>query len=153
MPLFEALQSSAFARAVAESRWATAIFSSVHLLGFTVVLGSALLANLRLAGILLPDRPLAEIARPTRRGLAVGMAVSIVTGFMMFAPRAADAARNSTFRLKMLLLVAAVIHYVATQYTFSEQPPGEGAKRALGATGVLLWVALALAGCAFILFE
>lgn len=153
MPLLDALQSSVFARAVAESRWATAILSSVHLVGFTAVLGSALLANLRLAGVLLPDRPLAEIAQPTRRGLAVGLALSMVTGFVMFAPRAADAGRNSTFQLKMLLLVAAVIHYVATQRTIASRLPGPAAARVLGAAGVVLWVGLALAGCAFILFE
>jgi hypothetical protein len=153
MPFLDALQSSAFARAIAESRWAAAIFSSVHLVGFTVVLGSALVANLRLMGALLPDRPSAEIVRPTARGLIVGIVISVTTGFVLFAPRAVAAANNSTFRLKMFLLVTAAIYHLVIQRTIVMRQPSPAAARALGGVGILLWVGLAVAGCAFILFE
>lgn len=154
MTLFDALQASALGHAIAESRWATAILSAVHLIGFTLVMGSAVVTNLRLVGALLPDRPAADIMRPATRGLAIGLAISAATGVLLFTPRAAHAAVNSIFQVKMLLLVSAVTWHVLVQPRFAARTPEPAATvRLLGATGLALWVGLAVAGCLFILFE
>jgi hypothetical protein len=154
MSLFDALQASALAHAIAESRWATAILSAVHLIGFTVVMGSALVTNLRLVGALFPERPATDVMRPATRALAVGLAISAATGALLFAPRAAHAAVNSIFQVKMLLLASAVTWHATVQpRVASRMPEPVAAVRVLGATGLALWVSLALAGCAFILFE
>ena len=44
-------RSSWLAHVIAESQWLTAALSSLHLLGFTLVMGSALLSNLRMLGL------------------------------------------------------------------------------------------------------
>jgi hypothetical protein len=148
----DALQGSAFAQALAQSRWASAVLSSLHLIGFTLVMGAALVCHLRLAGAFSADRPPVEVTGPASRIMRIGLACSILTGGLLFTPRAAGAAANWIFQLKMALLAAGVV-LQATAVPHAARA-GDGPRvMATGLLGLLVWVGLALAGCAFILFE
>ena len=152
--LFAWLQTTAVAIAVGDSPLLTGSLSAVHLLGFTLATGGALMANLRLMGVLLPDRPVVDIVRPTSRGVAVGLTISIATGLLLFAPRAIAASDNRIFQIKMLLLAsAAAFHFTVVRAASRRPLAGRGVLRAVGGAGFLLWTGLALAGCAFILLE
>jgi hypothetical protein len=151
---FEWLQTTPLATSVAESLLITAWLSAIHLIGFTLIMGGALVANLRLFGVLLPQRAVLEIAGPASRVIALGLAVSIVTGLLLFSGRAATVIANGTFQLKMLLLVAAVLFHFTLHARLARRPEaGTRALRATAAFGLSLWIGLALAACAFILFE
>jgi hypothetical protein len=65
--MLEALQHSWVAHAVGESQMLTASLSSLHLIGLTLVLGSAVLSNLRVMGLLLADLPVPDVTRPAWR--------------------------------------------------------------------------------------
>jgi hypothetical protein len=152
--IFDWVQNTGLAITVRDSLLLTSTLSAVHLLGFTVVTGGALVANLRLLGVLLPNRPIADIVLPAARGIGAGLAISITTGLLLFAPRAPDASANGTFRLKMLLLVSAVAFHFTVHVRASRRlPAASGMLRAIGAIGFLLWTGLAAAGAAYILFE
>ena len=62
------------------------------------------MANLNLLGVLFPGRPPIEVTRPASRGIALGVAISVLTGVFLFAPRATVASVNWIFQLKMALL-------------------------------------------------
>jgi hypothetical protein len=149
----EWLQVTSVATTVRDSLLLTGGLSAVHLLGFTLATGGALVANLRLLGALFPQRPVAEVSRPASRGIAAGLALSVATGLLLFAPRAVAASANSTFQVKMLLLVgAATFHFMS--HRVARRPFARpGLLRAMGGVGLALWVGLALAGNAFILLE
>jgi hypothetical protein len=148
------LEAAAPARAVGESLMLTATLSATHLIGFTLVMGSAVLSNMRLLGAMLPGRPLAEVLRPAARTMTAGLVISIATGFLMFMPRAVAAAASGAFRLKMLLLVLAVIYQISLHARLARDPvPGTAALRLCGALGMTLWLGLTAAACWFILFE
>lgn len=154
MNVFEWLETTTVALTVRDSLLLTAGLSAVHLLGFTLVTGAALVANLRLLGALLPSRPAVEITGPTSRGIAVGLILSVSTGLFMFAPRALAASANDTFRLKMLLLLAATAFHFTAHVAISRRASSAPLlSRSVGAIGLTLWLGLALAGCAFILLE
>lgn len=154
MPLLDAVQASSLAQTIAESRWITAVLSSTHLLGFTLLMGSAVLGHLRLAGVFLRDRPVGDVTRAASRGLFVGLTVSAATGLFLFVPRASSAAGNSTFQLKLLLLLAAlVVQTLALPWVARQPAEPVGAARVTGSVGLLLWLGVAVAGCAYILFE
>ena len=140
--------------------------SAVHLIGFTLVTGGALVANLNLLGVLFPGRPPIEVTRPASRGIALGVAISVLTGVFLFAPRATVASGNWIFQLKMALLATAVLFHVFVHVrvarTARRDHTSDGsavvswstsAQRATAIVGLLLWTGLALAGCAFILLE
>jgi hypothetical protein len=148
------LQTTSVATTVRDSLLLTGALSAVHLLGFTLVTGGALVANLRLLGSLFPHRAVEEVTGPAARGIALGLAVSIGTGLLLFAPRALSASVNSTFRLKMLLLLAAAAFHFTMHRRVARRPGAAPALlRATGGIGLALWVGVALAGCAFILLE
>ncbi len=150
-PLLESLQHQGFAHAIANSLYLTAVLSATHLLGFTLLMGSAVIGNLRLAGLLLPNLPVAEVAGPTRRAMAFGLAISVTTGFLLFSTRAAAASENGFFQLKMLLLLSASVVHFGWQLRVIDRDTA--ARRVAGVVGLMMWLGVALSACAFILLE
>src|SRR5687767_1870331 len=110
-----ALEQSRIATTIAQSVFLTGFFSGVHLLGLTLLVGGAIVIGLRMIGVLLPDQPLSEVGIPTTRGMTTGLAVSVITGVLLFSARATSVAANQTFQIKMGLLVAAVLFHFAIQ--------------------------------------
>lgn len=152
--VLEWLESSGVATAVGQSVMLTGLASAVHLIGLTLLAGGAAVAWLRLVGLLLAERPVREITDPVGRGMLAGLGLSIVTGFLLFAPRASSAAASSTFQLKMLLLSAAVVfHFTLFRGVTRHAAAGSWPYRLVGALGPALWISVGVAGCVFILFE
>jgi hypothetical protein len=147
------LEGTRMAITVRDSLMLTGALSAVHLVGFTLTTGGALVANLNLLGVLFPGRPPLEVTRPASRGITLGLTISALTGVLLFSPRATVASVNGIFQLKMLLLVAAVLFHTLVHQRIARAATSSAMRRGTGAVGLLLWTGLALAGCAFILLE
>jgi hypothetical protein len=154
--MLDALQRSAFAQVIAQSQMITASLSALHVLGFSMVMSGAFIFGLRSLGLLFVERPAMELLRPAARVLFIGVAMNILTGALLFSPRAASAVANIFFRTKMVLLVTAVLLQVVVlraaivrARTLDDTGPGALA----GTAGLTLWIGVALAACAFILLE
>jgi len=137
------IESTALASTIAQSLALTASLSAIHLLGFTLVMGSALLGNFERLGVVLPQGSVADVVRPANRALIIGLAMSVTTGALLFSARASEVGANGTFQLKMLLLVMAVTCQVAVAPR----------ARAGAILSLAFWLALAVTACAFILLE
>jgi hypothetical protein len=84
----------------------------------------------------------------------VGLAISLLTGFALFAPRASYTAPGGVFQLKMtLIVIAAIFQLSLSARVLRGREISTVLLRAAGATGLLLWLALAVSACWFILFE
>jgi hypothetical protein len=152
--LLALISTSRVARGVADSATLTAWLSAVHALAFTLVTGAALVANLRALGVLLARMELRDVVAPANRAILIGLAISVVTGGLLFSARATEAAANGWFRLKMLLLIiAAVFQFRILGAAAREPPVARDRIAASGAMGLLLWLGLAVTACAFILLE
>lgn len=148
------LEATTVASAIAQSVLLTGSLSALHLVGFTLLMGAAILSNLRLVGVLLHQRPVLEVANPAGRAIAVGLAISVVSGLLLFSARASVAIVNSIFQVKMLLLIAAALFHFGVHLKVARQTGATSSLlRLTGTLGLVLWVGLALAGCAFILLE
>lgn len=148
------LESTLLARAVGESVLTTASLSALHLIGFTLVMSAGVVASGRAAGLLLRRVPMSVVARPARRMLLTGLPISVITGLALFVPRASYMAAGIFFRTKMVLLLLAVIYALVFLAKVSRHnQPAPSWLRPAGAIGVLLWLALAVTACIFILFE
>ena len=152
--MLDALQHSWLAQTIAESQMLTAALSAAHLLGFTLVMGSAVVANLRLMGVMFADQPATQITQPARRALLLGACLSAATGLLLFMPRASGAVANDFFRVKMMLLAIALLVLTTVQGKVARREATErGAARIVGAIGLALWIGVAAAASAFILLE
>jgi hypothetical protein len=153
-PLLAWIQTTRIAAAIGGSTLLTGFISGIHLLGLTLLVGASLVSSLRMAGIILTDRPMTDVTPGPVRGMLVGLTISVVSGLLLFAPRAAAAADNSFFQVKMALLGAAALFHFAVYRGISRRTDAESSVVKLtGGIGLILWLGVAVAGCAFILFE
>jgi len=153
-PLLSWVQTTRIATAIGGSTLLTGFLSAIHLLGLTLLVGGALVASLRMIGLILTDRPLNDVTPGPVRGMSAGLVISVGTGLLLFAPRAPAAAGNSFFQVKMLLLGAAVAFHFAVYRGVSRHVDAKPSRIKLaGGLGLMLWFGVAVAGCAFILFE
>jgi hypothetical protein len=142
------------ATTIGQSTLLTGFLSGIHLLGLTLLVGAALVSSLRMVGVILTDRPLSEVTPGPRGAMIVGLMISAVSGLLLFSPRAAAAAENSFFQIKMTLLCAAALFHFAVYRGVSQRTDAESSVVKLtGGLGLILWSGVAIAGCAFILFE
>ena len=152
--VFAWLQSTSVATAITDSMPLLAGLSAVHLVGFALLMGGALVSSLRMAGVFFADRPMIDITGGPNRGVAVGLGISVITGLLLFSTRASAAAENGVFQLKMGLLVAAAAFHFGLHRTVNRRSAvSPGLLRAVGLAGLALWIGVALAGCAFIFLE
>lgn len=123
-----------------------------HILGFVVLVGAAVMFDLRLLG-LSPRLPVSELARhllPWARG---SLAVVVPTGVLLFLPQAAALGTSRVFGLKLLLLGLAglnatlfhrgVFRSVQAWDTGRKAPP---AARASAVASLVLWTGVITCG-------
>jgi hypothetical protein len=105
-----ALQASRIAHAVAgTNHMVIAVFQIVHVFGFIFLLAPSFLLALRLLGRVLPDQPLEGILRGAWRLVALGLAMTLTSGALMFLTGPLHYYANPAFDLKMQLLIAALV--------------------------------------------
>jgi hypothetical protein len=149
-----ALEQSSLAAWVNSSPLILGALSGVHLIGFTLVVGTALVAGLHMMGVAFADRPSREVIGRASRVLAVGVAANVLTGLMQAAPRAGAALANWIFVSKMTLLVAAILAQLAVPRFAAHADAGAPFQlRVWSVVTTALWLAVGVTGAAFILLE
>lgn len=152
--LAQTLERSSIAAWVSSSPLILGGLSGTHLIGFTVVVGAALVSGLHMIGAAFADRRSREILGTTSRVLACGLAASVITGMLLVSPRAQSAVDNWIFSTKMLLLTAATCAQLAVGRFARRADDGSLLPmRAWGVLTVALWLAVGVSGAAFILLE
>jgi hypothetical protein len=151
--LFSRIEQSSIAMTVRDSTILTGSLSGLHLIGLTLIVGSALVSFAALSGFLVNDQPIAELTRATRRGTMIGLAISIATGALLVSFRVAMSASSRAFQIKMSLLAAAAIFHFFVYIPAARGQRSIVPPRLAGAISFVLWLGVVLAGCAFILFE
>lgn len=110
MGLFlHALQNSAFSAWVvgSESLWAYPMILTMHTVGLGIVVGAAVIVDLRLLGVG-PAIPLEELKRVFPI-FWVGFFINLVSGVMLFVSEAEDKATQPVFLLKLILIAIGVV--------------------------------------------
>ena len=103
------LETSGVAVAMRQWLWLYPTVEIAHILGFVVLVGSAVMFDLRLLGLSrgIPASALAAHLLPWAR---LALAVVAPTGFLMFIAHATEFAFNPAFQLKLLLIAAALLN-------------------------------------------
>ncbi|MBN8746843.1 Uncharacterised protein [Xylophilus ampelinus] len=149
-PILDALGRWPGAQWLQGSGTAYLVVNAMHILGIGLLLGAILPLDLRLAGFF-RGVPLAPLAAFLSRSAAVGVVLALSTGAWLFTVKPADYWVNTAFRVKVLLLVMALLN-VAWQHrsgllarVAASGAVSEGMRvRALASCA--LWLAVLLAG-------
>lgn len=107
--LLSALQDSPLAEAFRFWRWAYPLANAGHILGVALLFGAILPLDLRLLGAW-PSIPLAHLTRVLVPVAGAGLGLALVTGPLLFSVDPLNYADLWLFRLKLLLIAAAVVN-------------------------------------------
>jgi hypothetical protein len=155
LPYATRLGNTPFALWLGQATWRIAGLLTIHLFGLTLLLGAVVVMSLRLIGVLLHDRPIAEVQRITGPVAIAGLVVMLASGALIFAGGAEAYYMGYWFRLKMVLLVMAVaFHFtVARRVAYAQTGRFPATVNALtGFVGLLLWFSVGVAGRAIAFF-
>ncbi len=147
-PFFQWCDDTFVSQMIRNSRVAFPIIENFHLFALTVLLGSLVVLSLRQFGLIYKTQPISEVAGALRPWNRWSLAVMLVSGILLFLSEAMKCYGNTSFRVKMLFLFAAL----AFQFTIYNRTVASEDKVApisgkISATVALcLWFGVGLAG-------
>lgn len=100
-----ALESWPVAAALRTSFYAYPLVNAAHIFGLALILGAIVPLDLRLLG-LFGGLPLGTVGPFLSRVAGAGLAIALVTGFLLFSVKPADYVDNPAFLTKIALVAA-----------------------------------------------
>jgi len=147
-----ALETLPISAYIGESWWFP-FLESIHVVTAAFLVGSIAMVDLRLLGLAALGQPVGRLTKEVLPWTWGACTLSLLTGFGLFATRATHYAGNIAFQLKMALLVLAAVNMAVFHLSTSRriaQWDTEGtpplASRAAGASSLLFWIGVILAG-------
>lgn len=115
--LLAALEETPLSQAIKESIWVYPIAELLHIVGFVLLVGSALAFDLRLLGLsrTISVRALAGHLLPWAQ---VGLAIIVPTGITMFLNEPTTMAANPAFRIKLVLVTCGIANALSFRWPF-----------------------------------
>ncbi len=102
-----ALYTTAISTGIRQTAWVIPTIQSIHIIAIAVVVGSALVTDLRLAGVLATDETPQTVVRRYLPWMWAAIAVLLVTGVIMAVGEPNRVLANTVFWIKMSLVVCA----------------------------------------------
>lgn len=148
--MFEWLENTGIAGIVQESVWGYPIVLSAHAVGMAILVGIALMINLRILG-LASAIPLPSL-RPMYKVAAVGLVINVVSGTLLFMANATAFVQSTPFLIKIgLLVIGGILLAILPRLVFSA--PTSAGNVAIGsrakATAVfstVIWIGVIISG-------
>lgn len=147
-----ALQNMALPSALRTSRWVYPMVNAGHILGLSMLFGAIFPLDLRLLGVwsAVPVKTLTRVLLPVAMS---GLALSIITGLLLFSVSAAKYATTPLFQVKLLLVALAVANALLLRRSadWREVKVSEGSLirsrlQLAGGFSILLWLTVVLCG-------
>ena len=146
--MWEVLQHAGWVEALATSRWLYGLVLVVHYFALFVCIGTIVLLDLRVLCIADRNQALSALAEQLRPWTWIGFGATAVSGFLLFATEAGDFAAVTPFRVKMLIIVLAVLSAVAMEWrvpTWDRAPVIPVTAKVLALISIVLWLGAILA--------
>jgi uncharacterized membrane protein len=152
LDLMASLEQMPLSVAIAKSAWLFPIIETLHVLAFSIVVGSIAMLDMRLLGVGFMSRSITDLMRSVLPWTWSGFGAAASCGLLLFSSKASTYYPNLPFRIKMLCLVLAAANMLVFHLVNAR---GIGAwdvgapplrVRATGAASLSLWVAIVAAG-------
>ena len=147
------LQTTGWATALRGSWYVYPIILSLHLTGIAVFGAMILTVDLRLLGVVMPKRRVADVVDQLRTPKRVGFVIVATCGILMASSKAEEYYYNIFFWTKMSLLALVAVHALvfrgsvyskAAEMDRTSRIPGRA--KLAAALSLLLWISIACAG-------
>ncbi len=134
--MWEALQHAGWVSTLATSRWMYGIVSVIHHSAVLFSIGTIVLLDLRILGVAHQNQAVSALAEQLRPWAWIGFGSAVISGFLLFASQAAAYVAATPFRVKMLIIVLAVIAALAAEWRNT---------KLLALISIVLWLGALLA--------
>lgn len=148
LDLLTQIQNSAVAHAISKSNHLVgAGLQIVHVIGLVILLASLVLISLRVLGLVFKQQIAPQIAQEATRLVWLGLALTVISGVLMFVASPKLYFYNWAFQLKMLLVLAAAIIQIALfRKVAASDSPNPAFARVSVALSLICWFGVAMAG-------
>jgi len=134
---------------IARWTWVFPVVESIHICGFTLLVGTAAILDLRLLGLCFRQLSISQVAKNLSPWINMGILIQLITGAYLFSGDPRQYVQIAAFRTKMLLLLLALIFHftVIRKATAAAQDSASLAwRRPAAVVSLGLWVSVLLAG-------
>lgn len=134
---------------LAMTAWLYSGISTIHYFTLFVMVGTSVVIDLRVLGLAGKGKPIAQFAEQIYPWMWGAFWLAVITGFLEFATDAGDYLPDTVFRVKMTVILLAVIFTILLQRSVSGAPEmklASGGTKALAALSLLFWIGSILAG-------
>lgn len=149
LPFFQWCEASWLGQTIPSSAWLFPAIESVHLLALSVIGGAVLVVDMRLLGLGLRSRPVAELARDAQPWLIGSLIMMIATGVPLFFSEAIKCYYSDAFWVKMPALALSILFAFTVRRMVTRAAEGRYApisRMAVGAISLMLWSTVGMAG-------
>ena len=146
MEVLEALQQSAFSTWVrgADTVWAYPTILTLHTVGLAILVGAALIIDLRLLGIGTAV-PLASVRR-LYRYVWVGFLINLTSGTVLFVTDAADLVTKPVFLIKLVFIAVGFTLALAVERRGFDNREQRSSVRVMAGLSLACWLGAITAG-------
>jgi uncharacterized membrane protein len=110
------IYGSAISTGIRETSWAIPALQSIHILAIAVVVGAAIVMDLRLAGVLATDETPQGVVRRHLPWMWSALALLLTTGFLQGLAEPNRVLMNEVFWIKMGLVLTAFVLTLLFRY-------------------------------------
>jgi hypothetical protein len=147
------LAATEISHIIQTTTWIIPTLQTIHILCVAAVFSSAILVDLRIWRLLERDVPLPEMARRFLPTIWPVLLLLLLTGSLLIVGEPRRSLVNSTFYLKMALLLLAIVLTLALQRAISSSPDSwdkDWTRRIVGriaaTLSILVWCGILFAG-------
>jgi hypothetical protein len=144
---FQWMNDLPFSKALGASVWQFATIQALHLVALAVFAGAVLIVDLRLMGVGVKERPIADVARDAQPWLIWGFIALTLTGVPQMMQNAIREYFSFFFWLKMAFLFVALIFTftVRRKVTLADAARvGPFWGKVVGLVSIVLWAGVAI---------
>jgi hypothetical protein len=138
---------------IRESTWVFPVIESIHTLGIVLVVGTVLMFDLRLLGVIMKREPVSRIGHQVLPWTWTGFAIMFITGVLLSIAESATNYFNIAFRMKLILLLLVglnplifhlTIYRSVNTWDLANVTPLRA--RAAAVSSIVLWTGIIIAG-------
>jgi hypothetical protein len=148
-PFFKWANNTWVGHTISDSTWLFPAIEGVHIVALALLFGAILVLNLRLMGVMMRDRSMPQLFRELETWTLSSLIVILVSGAMLFASEAVKTFHSSPFRIKMVLLLAAVVFHYTISRRLMRKEEGRLSPvltKVAGSLSIALWMGVGFAG-------
>lgn len=134
---------------IARWEWVFPVVESIHICGFTLLVGSIVILDLRLLGVYLRSQAVSRLAKELSPWIWAGIAIQMTTGPYLFSGDPHEYVQIAAFRNKMLFfLLALIFHFTVIRKATAPEADSAplGWRRPAACVSLGLWFCVLLAG-------